>query len=215
MTPDFWIYYTILLASSGYGIFHFRKMPAWLRGVTLICILTFITEVVSRILAYRINNSCPPYHIYVITCYALLSYAYAKLYSYVRFIRYYCIITTVILTIFSIINSLYFQQFDTFPSHAILLSSTFTLVLPLVSLTRMLLYTGKGPLLAESSFWFNAGNLILYPTSFFYWGFYNILTATREMPDFFENMIAFFTLLTYLFYGISIYLGSKPQPNDD
>ncbi len=213
MTPDFWIYFTILLASSGYGIFHFRKMPAWLRAVTLICLLTFITEVVSRILAYTTRNSMPPYHAYVILCYLLISYAYTKLHAGNRFLRQYCIATACILIIFSIINSLTLQLPHTFPSHAILLNSTFTLVLTLTSLTQMLLSTGKGPLLAEAPFWFNAANLLLYTSSFFYWGFYNILIAAHLMPDMFENIVAVCTLLAYLFYGISIHLGYKAFAN--
>lgn len=209
MTFDFWIYFTILLASSGYGVFHFRKMPAWLRAVTFICLLTFITEVVARILAYTIRNSNPPYHIYVISCYLLQCYAYTKLHADNRTIRVYCIISAGLLTTFSIINSLLLQRPNEFPSHAILLSSTFTFVLILISLTQMLLSTGKGPLLAEAPFWFNTANLLLYATSFFYWGFYNILTAAGNMPDSFENVIATFTLLAYILYGISLYLGYK------
>lgn len=215
MTPDFWIYFTILLASSGYGIFHFRKMPAWLKALTLICLLTLLNEIVGRILAYSIRNSSPPYHIYVVFCYLLQCYIYTKIYKKTGFIRNYAIITAIILCTFSLTNSIFIQRPLTFPSHAILLASIFTLILILSSFVLMLRSPGESPLLAEASFWFNTANLVLYTTSFLYFALYNILIASGGIPDIYESVIAVFTILAYTFYGISLYLGNKKATAHD
>lgn len=212
MTTDFCIdlvYFAVLFVSSGYGIFHFRKMPAWLRAVTFICLLTLISEVIARILEHKIRNSCPPYHFYVVLCYLLLCYIYLKLYTGNRIIRYYCIITAGLLSIFALTNSIFIQTLLTFPSNSILLGNTFTLILTLSSFALMFRSPGKSPLLSEPSFWFNTANLLLYTTSFLYFAFYNILIASDDMPYAFQNVIAIFTILAYILYGISLVSGNK------
>lgn len=205
----FWLYFIILYVSSGYGIFHFRKMPAWLNTVTLICLFTAISESVARILEHTIGNSCPSYHVYVIICYIFQCFAYIKKYKDNGFIRSFGILSTTVLTTFSITNSIFIQQPLTFPSHAILLSNILMLVLILYSFLLMLKTPGKGPLYKEAFFWFNAANLLLNTCLFFYFAFYNILIASASIPDEFENVIVVFTILAYLLYGTTLYLGNK------
>jgi len=209
MPPDKLIYLSILFLSSGYGIFHFRKMPAWLRTVTLLCLSTLISETVSLILAYTIANSCPPYHLHVWLSYLLLCLAYTQRHSDNRVIRFYSMVSAAMLFSFSITNSIFIQQPLTFPSHAILLSNILMLVLILYSFLLMLKTPGKGPLYKEAFFWFNAANLLLNTCLFFYFAFYNILIASASIPDEFENVIVVFTILAYLLYGTTLYLGNK------
>lgn len=213
MTLDIWIYYVILLVGIVWGFAHFKQKKIWLRFLTLAFLLAFLSEIVSRYLAYEIQNSFPPYHFFNPINYVLMACCYYYLHPRTDFMRYYVPASSIILVCFSIINSIYLQELLTFPSNPILLGGVFILVMILYSYLQMLKYPNVLPLLQQAQFWFNTGNLLMFAPQFFYWAFFNFLMQTGDFPQFIFDFFGFITIASYFLLAVSLYFGYKKDPN--
>lgn len=211
MDIDLYIYYALLLVSCMYGFIFIRRIPAAFRYLVLALCLTFITEVVSRVLTYTINNSCPPYHFYTALHFVCMSAVYAGIAEGRGFVFYFQRYASVFILCFSLLNTLFFQDLYTFPSNTILLASVCIMLLTLQSFASMLRNPSQLPLWSQKLFWFNTGNLVMNSFSFVYWGLFNLmLIADEEFLLLMLELISALSILTYIMYAVSIYLAALP-----
>lgn len=116
MSTRFKIYLALLLISAITGLLKFRKLEPGYRYLTVLLIITFISEVISRVLIAEIRNSSPVYHFFSPLELVLLAFILWNL-SLSPIIRRSVIVVYAGLVVFSIINSLFFQHLMTFNSN--------------------------------------------------------------------------------------------------
>ena len=216
MEIDYIIYLSIISIEFLLGLLFIKRISPHFRVIVPILFFIILCEVISRITiqANSLHSSNPPYHFHVPIHYALVAYFYASNSRKNRFLLFFCYASSFVVFTFSLINLFYFQNLRTFPSNSMLVSSVFILFLVLYSFIDMLHKVEPLPLTRQGLFWFNAANLILYSTSFFYWGLFNVLLATHEFPMAIFYIISTLTIISYIFYGFSLYFGQKSPENE-
>jgi|GEM_PF-1107727 len=216
MEVDYIIYLSIISIEFLLGLLFIRRISPNFRVIIPILFFVILCEIISRITiqANSLHSSNPPYHFHVFIHYALIAYFYTINSRKSRFLLYFSYTSALGLFVFALANLYFFQSLRTFPSNSILISSVLILFLVLYSFIDMLNKVEPLPLVKQGLFWFNAANLILYSTSFFYWGLFNMLLATEHFPMIIFYIISTLSIISYIFYGFSLYLGKKISVNE-
>lgn len=172
MTIRFTIYLIILLIGVLIGTAKSKTLAVPMRLLTVLLIITFSSEVISRILAYRINNSSPIYHFLLPIQYLLLARIYTILLNK-QSIAQFQTISILLLIIFSIINTIFIQTIFVLPTNALVVESVLILIQVCLLFNKILDQANTVPLLKRSDFWFNCGNLFFNSGTFLFWIFHN------------------------------------------
>jgi hypothetical protein len=216
MEVDYIIYLSIISIEFLLGLLFYKRISPSFRIIVPILFFVILCEIISRITiqANFLHSSNPPYHFHVPIHYALVAYFYTVNSRKSRFLLLFSYASSFGIFAFSLVNLFFFQNLRTFPSNSMLISSVFILFLVLYSFIDMLHKIEPLPLTKQGLFWFNAANLILYSTSFFYWGLFNLLLATRQFPMVIFYIISTLSIISYIFYGFSLYFGKKTPVNE-
>lgn len=203
ISPRF-LFYLILIASGFiYGLANLSKLNLHIKILVFYLGAILISESSTRVMVYYENNCMPIYHILIpiqfifFGCfYTLLLRKKSRLILSITFLAF----------IASILNSIYFQSLNTFPTFSFLFLSLFVVSLTLFHFkkTSNLVQT---PLISQlPEFWINTSELLFFSLCLFYFGFKNLFHFNDLFYDWFIYSL---TMLMYTCYILAIRLDRK------
>jgi hypothetical protein len=206
----FTIYLLLLLSVFLNGAVQYKKQSAPFKILIIFIGFTFITESISRILAWRLHNSMPIYHLVSpleYTCFTLmyLSFFQDKKTEAIKYLYLPVII-------FSMVNSFYIQGLMNFPSNSILLFQIIYLAYSLLGFKQLLDMSTKTSIRRQSFFWLNTALLFFSSTQLFFFGLLNyaIRHHLNLMPIYIFSYVI--NLIYYIFMAIAINTDRSRSP---
>lgn len=206
ITAEFLIYLLLLLAGAILGGFVYQSSPK-LRPVCLLLALTFLSELLGRVLAYTIRSSNPVYHFFTPVQIFLWSDFYLRVLTGKQS-RKLVILLSVALLFFAIINSLFLQGLKQFPDN-LLVAETVVLFFFASSLFKqeleqpstVNLFRSPVFLISIASIWFN----LTYFITFQFWDFFaknNVPNHSLRLLSYFSNYLYYLLIITALILEI-------------
>ncbi len=187
------IYLGLILVGFLVGIVFHRSNKDIFPVIVLLGV-TFSSEILSKYLAYTIQNNSPVYHVYhplQILLWGVFFYRNSK-HNWRVYIR----ASSVGLVTFSIINALFWQSFTTFPSNVIkfecilLLAWSFLLFFEFLDAPNNLnIFRNSSFLICIAVIWFNL-------VSYLFFGLFNYYIS-KPKPEFSIRTIHLFSNYTY------------------
>ena len=204
------IYLIIVLIASLLGLFFFKKSALPQRIITVLLLVTLVSESISTYLPIHGFNNYPVYHFYVIIAFWLYSLIYFLFLPNQR-ARFFILLIPILFTIFSVINSLSFQKLDSFPSINIMTSNVILIVYCLIYFKYLIDLNPFQSLRKKGSFWFNCAVLVYFTMQIFIWGILNYLIKNHLNVNPVLNFGLAISIIYYITIGFSIWLdrGSK------
>jgi len=168
MIIRFLIHLVIIGAGAASGLLRYKVLPRYLKLLTWLLLITFITESVSRILMYQIGNSCPIYHFYSPAELILLLLIFRDLTGRVR-LREQITGAFLVLLVFSVINSLFIQTLMELNSYVDIVKSPVAAFFAVIILWEKMNQPVRGPFLIEPDvlvliaiLWFNLSSFMFF-----------------------------------------------------
>jgi hypothetical protein len=164
--PTRFVYYLILLLFVfSIGIIEYKRVGIAYKILTLLIGATFLSECISRILVAKIHNSNPVYH-------------FSSPIEFIGFSAVYYFVFTnssikkgitaliVLLTLVSVVDTVFFETLLMFPSKYYMISEAIYLIYALLGFRQMLLNPIQVPIYKQSFFWLNTA-LLSYTSTIF------------------------------------------------
>lgn len=215
MSLDLYIYFMILIMVALNGLVRFNRLSIPFKALAVLLTVVLVSEVVARILAIRIRNSYPPYHILCVMQYWIYAYIYYKLLQN-KVVAIYVIRSIVPFMALSILNTVFFQHLLEFPSNMIMLSYIIFIGLSLLLFTQMLREPEQTAISKQGVFWFNCAVLIYSAAIPVCFGVLNYLIRHNYHTEFLQDFIEYLSFLYYLTLGLATYLdATKVIPQND
>jgi len=208
MPIDFIIYFAILALVVLNGIVKFNKLTIPFKVLVVLIFFVLLSEIASRILVAKIRNSNPPYHILCILEYAATAFIYSRLITGWRLHRY-VLLSVIPFSALSVLNTLFFQKFFSFPSYSIMLSYIIFIFFALILFIQMLDSPKEIAIFKQSIFWFNCATLIYAVTVPVCFGVLNYLIKHKMSTDVLDTFLEYFAFLYYIIIGYSIHIDKK------
>jgi hypothetical protein len=204
------IYYSNLLISALVGCVLFRKIEIQYKWLTVLIVLTLISEMTAKYVAYGLDKpNSIVYHFFTPLEYILLVIIFIYFINQKKWNR---IITgsAAGLLVFEIVNTIYFQPLQETNTNTIIMESTLLVGLSLLLFLKIRETPSKQNILKKGVFWFNSAVLCYYSFNIIIWGFHSMKVYLLDNPpqiiyDF--NMIL--SGILYLIYMLAIILNSK------
>lgn len=196
-----------------YAILTFRKLRRELRIFTLFIFLSGLIELISTIMWYQRINNYPLLHIYVAMGFIIQVWFYYEVLR--KFISKNLIISVgVIFTLFTIINSIFFESIDTFNSNALTVQSILVIIFSISTYMLFLNDIVKNESdmkLTRSLNWINSGLFIYYSSSLliFYLGDYFTKNFSAELNQYTWAVHTLFLMAMYCCFFVGIW--KRPQ----
>lgn len=199
MSPRYLFYLVFVLTILVFGIMNYQKLKTEYKLLTQLLGLTFLTECISRFLAFYLETSFPVYHLYII-----ISLIYNGL-IYIRLLDglYRSIIkAVVVLSILSTtLISIFHQGLMQFPSVGMIIQGFSMILIGLLFFYNMLKNPVQQDISKQSVFWYNTGNLVFYCSTFTFYGLFNYLDYR---PDWAYHIVWIANIILYSCYLISL-----------
>lgn len=199
------VYWGLLCCSAIYSLIHFSRMGRAYRLLALYIVFILVSETVSRIIGYLYHNSMPVYHVEV----PLQFLFYGRFFGLLPHVHKNTSRTFLLLgvcgALLCLMNSVFLQSPNIFPSNAIILLTILVIPLTLFGFRQMLLHPSTLPILRTPGFWFLSGNLIFFSLGFFIFSYYNLIGSEEWLFD----VIWIANMLMYSGYFIASILESK------
>jgi hypothetical protein len=215
LNTEYRIYLFLILCGVITGLVLYRRLNRQLKFVCLLLCMTFISEIISRVLAIKIRNSNPEYHFYgVAECILLMGVLYhitpkdsrKKIISGV-FIG---------LAVFSIVNSIFFQGLYEYNSNLDLVKIPLTVIIAILLIFDKLNLDEKEKYLLTPDLlvliailWFNL-------FSFIYNASHNYLVANKKRYDWLDDLHYYSNLFYYslLLVSFLVFIKTRPDANE-
>lgn len=202
----FFFYLLILLLSVIASAVSFKKLTAPFKIFGAFLFVTFISEVFSKVLAFKIHNNSPVYHFYVLLLVLFLSIFYF-LQIPQKAVRTFIVITCFSFLILSSLNSIFLQPLYSFPSLSIMVASV---IIILYSLTLFIYLLDKKMVFnRQSIMWLNTSILIYFTIQLFNWGFYSYLIRNNLNSKIINDVAYFTNILFYSSIALLLFTYSK------
>jgi len=137
MSLKFYFYYGILAIGFLLGIFNFKKIDSSGKLITWCFFVTLVSEIIGKILAYKITNSSPPYHFLNLLQILIWSRFYMLNFNSKKKKVFVVVLGTSVF-IYSLCNSFLKYGLFAFPEYSILGQHFFHIVLALLLYLEML-----------------------------------------------------------------------------
>jgi len=174
MKPFLIIYFWLILAGIGVGLFHFSKLSQSSRISVALLVVTLISEAVAQLLKVKMSNF-PVYHFFIPIQFFLITISYnAELRSKYLLTIFYAFLA------FSVIATFTFQPLKIFPSYTNLISSFLVIVWSLMFLRALLKQTSEYSFTQFPLFWISCGWLMFNILTLFHFGTYNYLLTVKN-----------------------------------
>jgi hypothetical protein len=210
LTPRFVTYIILLLVTAIMGLIVFKKQTAAIRVLSILVWITFLSEILTRIVSKMYGAGNPVYHIFIpVQILAYTSIYYQLFEGDKKPKRAILILAACILTL-TICNTLFMQSVWSFPSYSTSLIALMVVCFALMSFFYMLKNPVNMPLTSQAAFWLNIGNLLFYPVTFFIFGLFNpFLKVFIILPEWQYILIWVMNLILYVCYFMALKTGIK------
>lgn len=176
-------------------------------------IVILVIESIANALWFQKKNNLPLYHFYtIVECILILNIfkeALEKLFSE-RFFY----ITAIVFSIFSIVNTFYFQALTTFNSNATSVLGFLVIFLSLSYFYALLKETEYSPLEKKPMFWINAGFLIYFSSNLILFYVNNVMFVNpepNEVSYLLWGLHAVVNIFLMVFFTIAIWVKPNQQ----
>ncbi|WP_299313302.1 hypothetical protein [uncultured Aquimarina sp.] len=172
-------------------------------------IVVFIVEFISNILWYKKMNNLPLYHFYAVIEFVLIINIYRIVLSKI-FSKQVFIILGVAFTIFAIMNTLFFQNLNTFNSNVTTLMGLLVIFLALSYFYALLKEVKYSALETNPMFWINAGFLIYFSSNLILFFINNnMFKGSTEASYLVWGLHAIVNIVLTIFYTIALWVHPK------
>ncbi|MDB5285388.1 MAG: hypothetical protein JWR05_337 [Mucilaginibacter sp.] len=196
MPVRFIIYAVFIWVIFLYGAVNFKKFAIPYKLLILLLGLTFVSELIGRVLIVRLHNSMPAYHIISVIEYTLITFIYSFFFTgSVKKLLLYLMIPVIS---FAIINTVFIQTILEFPTHFILLAQGIYLLYALIGFRQMLLFPIDKPLNKQSFFWLNTALLFFSTMLFLFFGLLNYINSHNYDV---RPLYTFSYVINFLYYA--------------
>lgn len=201
-----------ILLSALYTFIYFKKFSKPLQIFSYSIFFSSVIQFISLLLwFYRVNNM-PLLHLYVIGQILLLGWFYQKVlggYINVRIIWF----VTILFSIFSIINSFFFQNIFSFNSYAITFQSVLITIVTIFSyivfLNKIVQQENSNDILSLN--WINSGLFIYHASNLliFYFGASILGKISADLGLQSWILHSFFSIIMYTCFLVGLYKAPK------
>lgn len=172
-------------------------------------IVVFIVEFISNILWYKKINNLPLYHFYAVIEFLLIINIYRTLLSGL-FSKLFFIILSVGFIIFSLINTLFFQDLHTFNSNVTTVLGVLVIFIALSYFYALLKEVKYSSLERNPMFWINSGFLIYFSSNLILFYVNNSLfKGVTEASHIVWGLHAIVNIVLTIFYTIALWVYPK------
>jgi len=123
-------YLILLFLISIFAIYKYKRLTAPFKILTILIVLTFLSEVVSRYLAITIRNSNYTYHFFSVIEYSCIAIIYLQSITSST-TKSIIKLTLLLVPVLAVLNTIFVQPLYTFPSNIILVTYTLLLLFSL------------------------------------------------------------------------------------
>ena len=170
---------------------------------------TVVSESIAEILRRVFHNNMPVYHVFAPFEYLILTFIYRDAFTgKIRKIITYAIIPVVA---FALINSLFIQKINEFPSNFLLCYQVIFLFYAMLGFRQMLLDASPVSVYKQSFFWLNIALMLFSTTLFLYFGLlnYSIRHNLNTLPLFIFSQIV--NIIYYILLTVAIIVNSRRE----
>ena len=203
MTLRFLFYLGLLVVVFLLGLVSWSAMKPAFKFVVAILCLTILSEATGRLLIYRFGISNDPvYHIYLPILYCLHGLTYLLLMPEKQS-RLLVSLSIIVFIIACIVNSLFFQRPEVFPSNALLVCCVLLITCALFLFRKMLNEPVEENIFIQPVFWYNLAVLFFYSSTFLLWSFLNYFIRHKLDTGILINLIYAASIIYYSLIGTS------------
>ncbi|MEW7281131.1 hypothetical protein ABW636_21250 [Aquimarina sp. 2201CG1-2-11] len=196
----------IPLLISGFKLRSLNKVQ--IRLVYLL-LTVLLVESISNILWYQKVNNLPVYHFYTVLEFLLITAIYKKVLASL-FSKLFFIIISSSFVLFAVINTLFFQDLQTFNSNTTTLTGVVVIFFSLCYFYALLKEVKYSTLETNPMFWINSGFLIYFSSNLILFFMNNSLfKGITEASYILWGLHAFINIVLTLFYTIAIWVTPK------
>ncbi|WP_259071739.1 hypothetical protein HDF24_04900 [Mucilaginibacter sp. X4EP1] len=210
MDANYYLYLLLLFFVSLIGLLRYKKLSPAFKTLTILIIVTFISETIKKIVGRIFHNSMPVAHLSAFVEYSFFASVYYYLLSN-RYLKRLIMASIFFMLLLEIVNIIFFESLLQFPAILLNVSQFIYVLYSLLLFRQMLIQPAEESLFKQSIFWFNL-DMLLYSTAMFLdfaltsYFIKNKLDATA--------LIYFSIIVNMLFYaviGISILIDNKKK----
>lgn len=204
MEPRYFFFLASLILGITIGLKRFKKLTHKYRLLFVLIFFVFITNgIFAKFLAFEYQNNHLATHL-IIPIQCIL---YGEIYSDGKKQKFLIQFICYLLAILSILNTVYNQSYNSFPSNMIV--ALYSLMIPLIlfDMTKLLDIQKDIPLVKNSDFWLNLGGLVFFLSTYFTFSLLN--PAMDVIPYWVILLIAICNIFLYLSYAIALYCNSR------
>jgi hypothetical protein len=197
-----------IYVTTVYAVIVYKELQQELKIFSWLLFVSGLIQFISLILALNRINNMPLLHLYVAAGFTLMAMFYSAVLS--GFIDAKIIwITTIVFTVYTIINSAFFEGIFTFNSHALTVESVLVIIFSIS--TYMLFLTddikeSKKHILSSLN-WINSGIFIYYLSNLliFYFGRIIIGSFSRQLNLDTWVLHSFFSVVMYFCFFVGLW----------
>ena len=196
----------IPLLISGFKLRSLNKVQ--IRLVYLL-LTVLLVESISNILWYQKMNNLPIYHFYTVLEFLLITAIYKKVLANL-FSKLFFIVISISFVLFAIVNTLFFQDLQTFNSNTTTLTGVVVILFSLCYFYALLKEVKYNNLETNPMFWINSGFLIYFSSNLILFFMNNSLfKRITEASYILWGLHAFINIILTLFYTVAIWVTPK------
>jgi hypothetical protein len=205
---DFKIYLLVILMGCLAGMLYFRHSGKALKCIIFLLVTTLVSERVSRILAYKIHNSNPPYHfLSVAECLFLMGTLYYL--SENKRIKLAIVSTYLGLAVFSLVNSFFIQTLFQFNSNIEIAKVPLTIAVTILVVFEKLNIKSDGRSMNNDELLILVAILWYHISSFVFTATHNYVISHKIKLPWIDHLNFYSNVIYYLLFCIAIILHAK------
>ncbi len=205
-----WAAFIFLFAPLVISIFRFKFFNFSQKRLLLLILVTVLVEVISRVLWDKRMNNLSVYHFYTIIEFLLIVNIYRKELS-ILFSKLFFTIMGILFTVFAIVNTLFFQDLNTFNSNATTVLGLLVIFFALSYFYALLKEVKYSALENNPMFWVNSGFLIYFSSNLILFFINNNLFkgGSNEAGYLIWGLHAIVNIVLTIFYIIALWVNPK------
>ncbi|MFD2563398.1 hypothetical protein [Aquimarina rubra] len=191
------------------SIFKFKSLHKIQLKLVYLLVVVFVVEFIANILWYQKINNLPLYHFYAIIEFLLIINIYRVVLSKI-FSKWFFIILGVAFTVFAVVNTLFFQDLNTFNSNVTTLLGVVVIFLALSYFYALLKEVKYSALETNPMFWINSGFLIYFSSNLILFFINNnMFKGSTEASYLVWGLHAIVNIVLMLFYITALWVNPK------
>lgn len=192
-----YIYYLILIIGCIIGWIRINQITTSFKVLTVLLLLTIITEALAYYFAINFRNNSIVFAIYTpFQFYLLCAMYYLQLRS-VALIKYFIVLSVIAFSLFSIYKFITADMSYRFPVSLILLENVLLYILVLSSFMHLVYNSEIGSIYSLGFFWVNLGFIFFLTSTFLIWGLHNYLIEKESVYLLFRILLPLSNIFLY------------------